>query len=129
MYRFFFRILLIFVLLGQPAFAQSGVAPACGHTGDCQLNDAVNTLISIVEFLLGISGSLALLMFVYGGFVWVMSGGSEEKITKGKTIVRNAVTGLIIVFLAFGVISYTLEKFGISQEFLLLKGTKSEKVK
>lgn len=39
---------------------------------------------NIINAVLGISGSLALLMFIYGGFTWMLSGGNAEKVTKGK---------------------------------------------
>ena len=107
-----------------PVHAQQVVqAPDCWKDGNCQLNDAVNTLISVASFILGISGSFALLMFIYGGFTWVTSAGSEERITKGKTIVRNAVIGLVVVFLSYGIINFALSALGIGGGFNLLKGT------
>ncbi|MBU1179848.1 pilin [Patescibacteria group bacterium] len=63
----------------------------------------------IISAVLGIVGSIALLMFIYGGFLWLTSGGSPEKIKKGKDVLVWAVIGLAIIFL-----SYTLVNFVIS---------------
>jgi membrane protease YdiL (CAAX protease family) len=57
----------------------------------------------VIQALLGLSGTLALLMFVWGGFQWITSGGEKDKIQKGKNTVIWAVIGLFFVF-----ISYTL---------------------
>lgn len=51
-----------------------------------------------IRIVTGISGSIGLLMFVYGGFTWLTSGGSPEKIKKGKQIFVTAALGLIIIF-------------------------------
>jgi len=56
----------------------------------------------IINAILGIVGSLALLMFVFGGLTWMTSSGSPEKIKKGKDIIVWAAIGLAIVFSAYG---------------------------
>ena len=113
----------LFVFVPQGADAQVlFTLPECTKTGDCQLNDAVNTLIAVAEFIFGISGSLALLMFMYGGFTWVTSGGSEQRITKGRDIVRNAVIGLIIVFMSAAIVQFALTALDVDGQFNFLKG-------
>lgn len=136
MNRFIKKILLcgglaFSLLVALPTHAQTQLVklPECTKDGNCQLNDIVNTVISVVDFILGISGSIALVMFVYGGFLWVSSGGSEERVRAGKEAVRNAVVGLIIIFVSYTLITYGLSAFGISDDFNLLKGTKDTVIK
>jgi len=57
----------------------------------------------IINSVLGIVGSLALLMFVFGGLTWMTSSGNPEKIQKGKNIIVWAAIGLVIVFFAYGI--------------------------
>jgi hypothetical protein len=57
-----------------------------------------------VNIILGVAGSFALLMFVYGGFLWLSSGGSPEKIAKGKKVFTMAVVGLAIMFGAYALL-------------------------
>ncbi|HTK05179.1 MAG TPA: pilin [Candidatus Eisenbacteria bacterium] len=54
---------------------------------------------------LGLSGSFALLMFVYGSFTWITSGGSADKIARGKKIFVWAVIGLIVIFGSYAFLS------------------------
>lgn len=56
----------------------------------------------------GILGSLALLMFIYGGFTWLTSGGAAEKIQKGKDTMVWAVLGIAIVFAAFAIVTFVI---------------------
>lgn len=56
----------------------------------------------IINSVLGVVGSLALLMFVYGGITWMTSSGNQEKIKKGRDIIVWAVIGLAIIFSAYG---------------------------
>ncbi len=72
--------------------------------------DSVNELVGrVINSVMGIVGSLALLMFVYGGLIWMTSSGSQEKVKKGKDILVWSAVGLIVIFSA-----YALTKFIIN---------------
>jgi hypothetical protein len=63
---------------------------------------SIPTLIGrVISAGLGITGSLALLMFIYGGFIWMTSGGEKERITKGRKTLTWAVIGLVAIFGAY----------------------------
>jgi len=62
----------------------------------------------IIKAVLGIVGSIALLMFIYGGFLWLTSGGSPEKIKKGKDVLVWAVIGLAIIFLSYTLVGFVI---------------------
>ena len=62
----------------------------------------------IINSVLGIVGSLALLMFVFGGLTWMTSSGNPEKIQKGKNIIVWAAIGLVIVFFAYGITRFLI---------------------
>ena len=55
----------------------------------------------VIQGALAVSGSIALLMFLYGGIMWLTSGGNEERITKGKKVLIWAVFGIIIITSAY----------------------------
>ena len=52
---------------------------------------------NILKFVLGISGACALLMFVWGGFLMLSSGGADTRVTQGREALLQATTGLIII--------------------------------
>ncbi|MFH1632162.1 MAG: hypothetical protein ABIA47_04080 [bacterium] len=55
----------------------------------------------IINGALSVSGSIALLMFVYGGLVWLTSMGKPDAITKGRNILIWSILGLIVISLAY----------------------------
>jgi hypothetical protein len=69
------------------------------NDGSYQLNDLLKVGVNISEIILGIVGSLTLLMFVYGGVMMLISSGNSEQVTKAKGILMAAIIGLIIVLL------------------------------
>ncbi|MBI4433442.1 hypothetical protein HY632_01595 [Candidatus Uhrbacteria bacterium] len=56
----------------------------------------------------GILGSLALLMFTYGGFLWLTSGGSPEMIKKGRNTMVWAAMGIGVVFAAYTIVDFLI---------------------
>lgn len=63
----------------------------------------------IVRLIFGITGSIAFAMIVYGGFLWLTSGGSPEIMNKAKNVVVWAVLGIVIVFTAYAIVSNVLK--------------------
>lgn len=83
-------------------------------TGNYQLNDLVQVGVNVTEIILGIVGSLALLMFVYGGIVMLISAGNSEKVTQAKNILIASVVGLAIVFASYIIIQFVMGALGVS---------------
>ncbi len=81
--------------IGGPTSPGGGLVP-CGGT-DCDLNDLYQLIINIIQFMIEIAGILAVLFFLYGGFVILTSGGSSERMQTGKRAVTAAAVGLVIV--------------------------------
>jgi len=69
---------------------------------------------NVIKTVLAIVGALALAMFIYGGFTWLTSGGSAEKIKKGKDILMWAVIGLVVIFASYSLVDFLLTAFGVA---------------
>ena len=67
-----------------------------------------------------VMGSLALVMFIYGGFQWMLSGGNQEKVTKGKNILVWAFFGLLIIFSSYVILKFILGEEGFLSPFLII---------
>lgn len=59
----------------------------------------------IITSALGLVGSLTLLVFIYGGFVWLTSAGAPDKVKKGWSAMVYAAIGLFIIFGAYAILS------------------------
>jgi hypothetical protein len=84
---------------------------ACRAEGKCSLDDVMQIFVNISIFILGISGSIVLLMFVYGGFLWITSRGDADRVKKGKDTVTNSVIGLAIILLSYSIINFVIATF------------------
>ncbi len=63
-----------------------------------------------VQTVLGILGVIFTLLIAYGGYLWMTAGGESGKVDKAKGMIRNAIIGIVIVFLA-----YTISIFVVKQ--------------
>lgn len=100
-----------------PAAATSAGTPAATTTtpsGRVTLPNPLGTtspeeLIGrVIKAVLSIVGSLALLMFIYGGFMWMTAQGSSEGVKKGQEIIKWSVAGLLLIFSAYIILRYVL---------------------
>lgn len=62
----------------------------------------------IVQILALIGGALSVIFIIYGGFVYVASGGSPEQTKRAKEIILYAIIGLIISLMAGGIVTFIL---------------------
>lgn len=60
---------------------------------------------TLIRFVLAIMGSLFLTLTLYGGYTWMTAGGNEEKVTKARKVLANAIIGLVIVIAAYSITS------------------------
>jgi hypothetical protein len=91
------------------AWAIDPIVPDCARnqgTAPPDLACVQKTFLNVAALIIAITGSFALLMFVYGGFTMLTSGGAADKVKQGQTIIRNAVIGIFLIFLAGYVIDY-----------------------
>lgn len=66
----------------------------------------------VIKIVLGVVGSIALLVFIYGGFLWLTSGGNPDKVKKGRDTFLWAVIGLLIIFNSYLLVDFLMK--GIS---------------
>jgi len=90
----------------------TGMSPT--DCGDYVINDFLALAIKISQFVFGILGSLTLLMFVYGGVMFLISAGSADKVGQAKKIITAAVVGLLIVFGSWLIINFVFKAMGLN---------------
>jgi len=69
----------------------------------CRLVDRISAALYIIGW------SLALVILIWGGIVYMTAGGNEEQIGKAKKIITNGLIGTAIVLSAGFVLSLLLE--------------------
>jgi len=64
----------------------------------------------IIQIALSLLGAVALLIIMYAGFIWTTSNGDEEKISRAKKILRDAVIGLVIILSSWAITTFILSR-------------------
>ena len=63
----------------------------------------------VIFSFMGVTGALALIMFVIGGIQWMTAAGNPERVKKGRDTLMWAVLGLIVIFSSYAILRAVLE--------------------
>ncbi len=111
--------LLAFLLLLGPALAASPAsATSINDFGVNQMRNlstystrsVYDTISGIINIILGFLGTIAVLLFLFGGFKWLTSQGSSDKIDEAKKLMGAAVVGIAIIFASYAVSQFIISK-------------------
>ena len=69
----------------------------------------------IVDFILLFLGLIAVIMVIYGGFLYVTSAGNEEAVGKGKKILIYAAVGIVMILVSFALVNTLLGVASVDQ--------------
>ena len=88
----------------SPGDQPGAIAQQTGGEGD--IREFAKT---ILNFILGFLGFIAVVYIIYGGFLYIMSGGDDGNVEKGKKIILNAAIGIIIILASFAIVNTVLK--------------------
>jgi hypothetical protein len=105
-----FLVIFLFLILPNASPAQGqdrfglGDAQATGlTTGDLRVS-----ILNVIRVLLGFLGIIAVILIIYGGFIYMTAAGDPSKIEKAKKIITNAVVGAVIIMSSFIIVSFVI---------------------
>ncbi len=73
--------------------------------------DARVLIARLISTLIGILGSIALVMFIYGGILWMSSSGAAEKEEKARHILVWGSLGLAVIFASYAILQLVFGAF------------------
>ncbi len=74
-----------------------------------RIQDPRALLGKIIGAALGVVGSISLVIFLYGGFTWMTSGGSPDRVKHGRDLIVWASIGLFVIFASFAMVRWVLD--------------------
>lgn len=105
------------------AFAQitnPALDPSVGSVGGADTTDAAGAVagsifasyfIMIWQFVISIGGFMVVIYFIWGAIDWIVAGGDQSKIQKGRDRMIQAVIGMILLAGSFIIVSLINDVF------------------
>lgn len=107
-------ILFGLFVVATPLFAQAPAdtfgVDAFGQASQLGSQDLRVTIGRIVRAALGFLGIVAVGIVLYGGYVYMTSGGNEDRVMEGRKIIINGVIGLAIILASFAITQFVLSR-------------------
>ena len=116
----FFTVLLFTLILNIPlvAFAWSPgqpIVPPCKN--DCKWNDLIQLVDNVISFALYIATILAILSFMWAGFLMMTAQGKASQVDKARGIFFNVVFGLVFAYGAWVLVYFILQALRVQGDF------------
>jgi hypothetical protein len=70
-----------------------------------QVSDVNGLIATVIDMVLFITGAIAVVFLIYGGYLYITSAGNEENAEKGKKTIVNSLIGLVIVILSYVIVN------------------------
>ncbi|MEX2515002.1 MAG: hypothetical protein WD335_02660 [Candidatus Paceibacterota bacterium] len=90
---------VVAALLPLTVMAQDNGLVPCRN--DCDWEAFITMINGLIEWLIMIATSVAVLLFMYAGFLYLTSAGDESKVSQAKTIFLNTAIGFAIMLMAY----------------------------
>lgn len=79
--------------------------PSTGRDGQNLQSFIFIIILNVIDIALRIIGYAAVGFVIYGGFKYLTSAGSADRIAAGKKIIQNALIGLVISFFSVAIVN------------------------
>ena len=92
----------------------------------CNFKDFMTLFDRIITLLLYTATILAVISFVYAGYLLLFSGGSEEALKSAKHIFTSVLVGLVLAYGAWIIVRFVLDSLGVNKDqgYTLIDGIK-----
>lgn len=97
---------------GAVAGIQNGANNAQGTGTPNDLFGTDSIFSKITNTALFLIGAISVIMLIYGGIRYTISGGDEKAVTAAKNTILYAVVGIVVALLAFALVSFVVNNIG-----------------
>ena len=68
-------------------------------------------ILRAINILMLFLGTVAMILLMAGGLTWILAGGEEGRIDRGKAIITQTVLGMVIALLSYAIVSFVVSFF------------------
>jgi len=90
-------------VIDQTAFQEFAVEAGFGGSADIRV-----IIGRLIRTALSFAGLVLIVYIMYGGFLWMTSGGETEKVKKARSTIINAIIGIVIVFSSWAITTFII---------------------
>lgn len=81
------------------------------YLDDTEQGPIVAFILAMLNYATGIMGSIAVILFIIAGFRFMFANGDETKLSEAKEMIKYAVIGLAVTFLAYIIVIFVQSIF------------------
>jgi len=82
---------------------------AQGSLNPLGLTNAADLMGRVVKIGMSIIGSIAFVLFIYGGILWMTASGNSERETKARHILIWGSLGLVVILASYALVKFVFE--------------------
>lgn len=106
-------VLGVVIFIAQPALGfngtvTDGVQAARGTDVPSVLLGDGGAVTTVVNALLFVVGFLSVIMLIFGGLRYIVSGGNASAVTAAKNTILYAIVGLVIAIFAYAIVNFVI---------------------
>jgi hypothetical protein len=109
-----FAAMLLLLTIPIVVFGADENLVTVGTTADLGSADLMTIIGKIIAVVLSVLGVIFLILLIYAGAIWMTAGGDGKKVDKAKSILINAVVGLVLTISAYAISTFVLNLLGSS---------------
>ena len=64
---------------------------------------------AVINVALGFLDIIAVIIVLYGGFLWMTAAGNEDQVAKAKKLLTAGIIGIVIILAAWGLALFVLD--------------------
>jgi len=105
-------IVVAFTLVAVPMVSAQNTTDPFGvnaaDTTGLGNQDLMETINGIIQVILGFLGILAVIIILWGGFIWMTAMGDEGKVDTAKKLIVSGIVGIIIILSAYAIAQFVV---------------------
>lgn len=107
-------LILLVTCYFLPSLVAAYSGPEWGASVGLSTSGLRSTATNVVKWALSAVAFVAVVMIIYGGWLWMIGarGGEKGEIMKAKKVISGAIIGLVIVLLAWAIVIFVI---GVTQ--------------
>ena len=104
---------------GQNCSIESGVSIVKNNINDIEKQRPLSVYIQdIAAYLLYFVAIVGVLYIIYAGFLILTAHGKDDQVKKARTMIVHVLIGIVVMFLAFSIVRFTLRVLSTSTAFV-----------